>query len=287
MYKNLNAGAIGIRNYPLEDTIKLARATGFSGIDFDIKAVTQLAKDKGIDHVKALFTDNGIQPGAWSPPVDWRGDEATWKNDLQTLPQHAETAVALGALRASTWILPASADRAFDENYQFHSDRLGGIAEVLKPYNIRFGLEFIGPESMRPSDQHEFVYTMEDMLGLCNDIGTGNMGLLLDAWHLYTSGGDVMDMDKLTNHDIVNVHVNDAPEGLTMAEYIDQDRRLPMETGVLPLEGFMKKLIAIGYDGPVTPEPFSARVNAIEDPTEAAQLTAEHMAKLWDVAGLN
>ena len=286
MYKTLNAGAIGIRNLSLEDTINLAKATGFSGIDFDITAATKLANDKGIDYVKGLFSDNGILPGAWGPPVDWRNDAETWQTDLKSLPEHAETAVQLGALRCATWIMPNSAERAFDENYDFHSERLGSIAGILKPHNIRFGLEFVGPESLRPSDKHEFLYTMEDMLGLCKDIGTGNMGLLLDAWHLYTSGGALADMDKLSNHDIVNVHVNDAPEGLTMAEYNDHDRRLPMETGVLPLEGFMKRLIAIGYDGPVTPEPFSARVNAIEDPTEAAKLTASYMTKLWDAAGL-
>ena len=43
-------------------------------------------------------------------------------------------------------------------------------------------------------------------------------GLLLDAWHLYTSGGSVDDLDKISKSDIVNVHVNDAPRGLTMAE---------------------------------------------------------------------
>jgi sugar phosphate isomerase/epimerase len=59
-----------------------------------------------------------------------------------------------------------------------------------------------------------------------------------------------------------------------------------METGVIDLGGFLKKLAALGYDGPVTPEPFSARVNAIEDPLEAAQLVAEHMDKLWVAGGL-
>ena len=43
-----------------------------------------------------------------------------------------------------------------------------------------------------------------------------------------------------------------------MAEYIDNDRRLPMETGVIDLGGFLKRLAALAYDGPVTPEPFSA-----------------------------
>ena len=35
-----------------------------------------------------------------------------------------------------------------------------------------------------------------------------------------------------------------------------------------------------------TPEPFSKRINAIEDPLEAAGITAEYMARLWELAGL-
>ena len=127
---------------------------------------------------------------------------------------------------------------------------------------------------------------MEGMLELAAAIGTGNVGLLLDAWHLYTSGGALDDLDKIRNADIVNVHVNDAPEGLTMATYNDHDRRLPCETGVIDLAGFMGKLAALGYDGPVTPEPFSARINAIEDPLEAASETAASMDQLWRIAGL-
>ena len=284
MFKNLNAGAIGIKDLSLAETIKLAKATGYSGIDFDIQEATTLANENGIDSVKALFADAGIKAGAWGPPVDWRGDG--WADDLKALPEYAEVAKELGATRCATWCPPSSADVPFDDNFKFHVERYGGIAETLKPYGIRFGIEFIGPQHMRPDDQHTFIYTMEGMLELCEAIGTGNVGLLLDAYHLYTSGGKIDDLDKVTNANIVNVHINDAVEGLTMAEHQDLDRRLPMETGVIPLEGFMKKLIAIGYDGPVTVEPFSKRVNSIDDSTEAATLVMTYIDKVWDAAGL-
>jgi len=284
MYKTLNAGAIGIRDYTLARTIALADTVGFEGIDFDIREASALAKADGIETVKKLFVHSDIQPGVWSPPVDWRGDN--WEEDLKALPEYAEVAQELGALRTATWCPPSSPDLTYEENFKFHVERYGGIAETLKPYGIRFGIEFIGPEHMRPDDQHDFIYTMEGMLELCEAIGTGNVGLLLDAYHLFTSGGKIDDMDKLTNDDIVNVHVNDAPEGLSLPEYQDLDRRLPLETGVIPLERFMKKLIKIGYDGPVTVEPFSKRVNDLDDPNQAAELTMEYLDKLWDVAGL-
>lgn len=284
MYKTLNAGAIGIRNYSLEASLSLARQTGFAGLDFSIQEAARLAKDRGIGRVKQLFAESGIQPGAWAPPVNWQGD--SWRADLDNLPRFADVAAELGALRASTWCPPSSAEREFDANFSWHVERLGAIAQVLKPYGIRFGIEFIGPQSLRPSDRHSFIYSMEGMMELARAIDAGNVGLLLDAWHLHTSGGAVDDLDKISKQDIVNVHVNDAPVGLSMAEYDDHDRRLPMETGVLPLTDFMHKLVELGYDGPVTPEPFSKRVNAIEDPLEAARLTAGYMNRLWDAAGL-
>jgi sugar phosphate isomerase/epimerase len=285
MFRNLSPGAIGIRNFGLQQSLELARQTGFGGIDFNIKEAAELVEKHGPEYVRGLFDEAGVQPGAWGLPVAWREDH--WKDDLKELPELAAVGQMIGALRTQTWCPPSSDTLPFAENFQWHVDRYGPIAEALMPYSVRFGIEFIGPQTLRPADKHAFIYTMEGMLELIKKLSTGNVGLLLDAWHLYTSGGSLDDMDKLTNADVVSVHVNDAPEGLTLETYIDQDRRLPMETEVIDLPGFMRKLAAINYDGPVTPEPFSKRVNSIADPLEAAKLTASYMDKMWVASGLS
>ncbi len=284
MYKTLSPGALGMRGMSLQAGLDLAKATGFQGLDFSIAEAAALADAHGVDYVRALFDDAGIKYGAWGMPVRWQHPD--WRGDLAALPRYAALGAALGALRTSTWCPPSSSEREFDENFAWHLERFKAIAEVCKDHGIRFGIEFIGPQTLRPPHQHDFIYDMDGMLALAAACGTGNVGLLLDVWHLYTSGGSVDDMDKISNADIVNVHVNDAPPGLTMATYDDHDRRLPTETGILPLEAFMKKLADLGYDGPVTPEPFSKRVNALEDPREAAALTADYMARLWALGGL-
>jgi sugar phosphate isomerase/epimerase len=286
MFKNLSPGAIGIRNVSLAESIALAKKTGFTGIDFNIREAAHQADAHGLDYVRDLFSEAGIAPGAWGLPINWR-DDAEWAKGIEELPRLAQVGRDLGCLRSSTWCPPNSTERAYDENFKWHVARFQPIAEVLDNYDVRFGIEFIGPQSLRPADKHAFIYTLEGMMELAEAIGTGNVGLLLDAWHLYTSGGTLADLDKITAQDIVNVHVNDAPTGLTMAEYNDHDRRLPMETGVIDLPGFMKKLESLGYDGPVTAEPFSQRVNAMEDPLEAAKLTSEYMDKMWQASGLS
>ncbi|MDQ2653179.1 MAG: sugar phosphate isomerase/epimerase, partial [Chloroflexota bacterium] len=110
-----------------------------------------------------------------------------------------------------------------------------------------------------------------------------NVGVMLDSWHLFASGGSLADIGQLTNDDIVVVHVNDAPAGIPWDEQIDTVRTLPTETGVIDLAGFMRALQHLAYDGPVMPEPFSQRINdlAAHDPLAAAREASRAMDALW------
>ncbi len=285
MFKNLSACAIGIRNVSLADTIELARASGFGGIDFNIREVAELADLRGLDYVRGLFAEAGVRPGQWGLPVAWNKDDQ-WERDLADLPKLAALGRDLGCTRTATWIMPGSNDRPWAANWEWHVGRFRPIAQVLADQGCKLGLEFVGPKTLRDRFTFPFVYTLSGLMDLAAAIGTGNVGLLLDAWHLYVSGGSVDDLDRITAADIVTVHVNDAAEGVAIDEQLDNVRRLPMETGIVPLPAFMHKLIALGYDGPITPEPFSARTNAIAEPLEACKLTAEYMDKLWQAAGL-
>ena len=286
MFKNLSPGAIGIRNCSLEESIKLAAQSGFGGIDISIREVADLVASHDLDYVKNLFAAAGVVPGQWGTPVRWQADVEQWKQDLADLPALAALARNLGCTRSATWCPPASDARDFNENLAWHIDRFRPIAQILADNGCSFGIEFIGPKTSRAGRKYEFIYTLEGMMDMAHQIGTGNVGLLLDAWHLYTSGGSIDDLDQISASDVVTVHVNDAPEGLAIEEQLDNDRRLPMETGVIDLPGFMKKLAGMGYDGPVTPEPFSKRINAIEDSLEAAKLAAHYMDLLWKAGGL-
>lgn len=285
MFKNLSTGAIGI-SVSLTEGIELAKNTGFEGIDIGIGGIADLAEKESIDYVKSLFEDAGIKPGGWGLPVNWRGEKSKFKEDLEKLPRLAKVGKEIGCTRVQTWVLSFSDERPFEENFEWHKARFHAVAEILKDYDCRLGLEFLGPKTIRQGHKYEFIYTMEGMLELCDAIGTGNVGLLLDCWHWYTSGGTLEDMEKLTADQVVYVHVNDAPKGIPIDEQIDSVRRLPGETGVIDLVGFLKILDKIGYDGPITPEPFSERVNKIDDPEKAARVTIEALNKAWREAGL-
>ena len=86
-------------------------------------------------------------------------------------------------------------------------------------------------------------------------------------------------MRRLQRSDVVVVHVNDAPAGVAVDEQLDQVRALPGETGVLDLAGFLQALREIGYDGPVTAEPFSQRLRELPA-DQALTETAAAMRKI-------
>lgn len=113
MYKNLNAGAIGIRDYPLEAMIELAADTSFSGIDFDIREATRLADQQGVDYVHSLFESRGVLPGQWGLPVVWNNEEV-WQTELTELPRLTAVGVELGCQRVTTWCPSFSDVRPYD-----------------------------------------------------------------------------------------------------------------------------------------------------------------------------
>ena len=287
MEKTLSLGAIGIRGLTLPESLALSRGAGFDAIVFDVREVARLADERGIAYVRDLFVQAGIRPGYWGLPVAWRQDDQ-WKDDLRALPRLAALARDLGCLRATTGVMPGSDDREYSANFSWHVERLRPVAEILRVEGCRLGIEFIGPRTFRARFRHEFIYALDGTLDLARAIGTGNVGVLLDSWHLYTSGGALAELDRLTADDVVAVHVNDAPAGIPRDDQIDNVRALPLETGVIDLVGFMRRLAAIGYDGPVVPEPFSQRLESLAatDPLAAIRETARAMDALWRAAGL-
>lgn len=275
MFMALSPGAVGVHVANLEDAILKAKDAGFGGVEFGIHEAAGLIDERGADAVRALFADAGIRPAGWGLPVDWRGPEDSWRAGLAELPRLAAAAEALGCGRTMTWILSGSDTLPFEENRRFHIERFTPIASILAERGCSLGLEFLGPKTIRSAMAHEFIWRMEDMLAMGAEIGA-NVGLLLDCWHWHTAGGTLDQILALRPEQVVYVHVNDAPVGVAMDDYVDNRRGLPGATGVIDIGGFLNALQTIGYDGPITPEPFG----------NGASWAGDALRAVWQRAGL-
>ncbi len=279
MYRTLSPGAIDV-SVSFEEGARLAARYGFEGLALDAGHLLEEA-----DAVRETLTEHGLKPGSFGLPVDIRGDNDAYEASLARLRSVAEAAQRVGCSRASTYVFSWSNDRDYRANFDFHQERLVRPAAILAEHGIRLGLEFLGPKTLRDGHPYAFIHTVPGMLELCDAVGP-NVGLLLDAWHWYTSGHDPADLERLTAGNVVDVHVNDAPAGVAIDDQVDGVRCLPGETGVVDLNSFLGTLQRVGYDGPVVVEPFNAPLRAMA-PEDAVRTTAEALAKVWREAGLD
>jgi len=280
MYKNLGVGHIGV-NANLKQAIAYASRFGFEGVNPEIGELEKMTAGQRKEIVEDL-TSHGLKWGAGGLPVQFREGEEPFQKDMALLPGRAQILREVGVTRVATWILPGHATLTYRQNFEQHRARLAEAAKILQDHGIRLGLEFVGPRTFRNRYRFPFISSQPEMLELCGAIGTGNVGLLLDAWHWHTSHGTPEELRQLSNEQIIEVHINDAPEGVPIDELVDNRRKLPRATGVIDLKSFMNILVAVGYDGPVTIEPFDDDLRKLDN-EPALEKTSEAMRRAFDL----
>lgn len=284
MFKSLNTGALSFAA-SLDESLALARANGFEGLDLPLEEVLQRAEETSAQDVRDRFRAAGVRPGGWGLPVDFKGTEEAYRAGLAKFGRYAALASQLESPWCFTWILPYSDELEYAANMERHVALLRPVARILADHGCRLGLEFVGPATLRAGHKHEFVHTIAQALELGERIGVGNTGLLLDCWHWYTSHAAVQDLATLTRDQVVYVHVNDAPLGRQIDAQIDTERLLPGASGVIDIAGFLQALQRMGYDGPVAVEPFNAEVRALA-PADRVRVAGQSLAQVWMQAGL-
>ncbi|MGP5596199.1 sugar phosphate isomerase/epimerase family protein [Brachybacterium alimentarium] len=255
MFSNLSAGALGL---PLDHTtsIDLAAKHGFGGVDPDLGYFRSLGSTTAVAEHAAAVRDKGLEWGMTGLPVPLDGSAAEFRQALVDLPEALELLTAAGVTRVGTWMRPMHDDLDYLRNWRLHVGRLALVAELLADAGLRIGLEYIGPKTFWSTERFTFIHSLREARELIADSGATNVGIILDSYHWYTAEESAADLAGLTDTDIVSVDINDARADRERDEQQDLDRRLPYDTGVIDLEGFMGAVHAAGYSGPVKVEPF-------------------------------
>jgi sugar phosphate isomerase/epimerase len=282
MYKGFSSGLLGFGGRALKEDVPLAVKYGYAGINFDIVSETA-ADPRHADGtaLKDLLEKNGLKPGGFSLTVNYRESESVFADDLKKLPDYCGFAQKAGADRCITWIIPWSDTLDYKANYELHKTRLTKVAKILEDYGIRFGLEFVGPPSVRSGKKYGFIHNLDGIMELIHDIGTSNLGILMDTYHWDLAGQVYDDFKKIPgNKAVVMAHINDAPAGIPLDKLEDLSRELPGATGVIKIADFMRGLADLKYDGPVYVEPFYApfKTMQFEDALKEAKAA---MDKVW------
>jgi sugar phosphate isomerase/epimerase len=292
------------RNVGWPEQARLAARVGYAGIDWAFGP----ARAAGVDATRALFAELNIRATIVNLPMQGPlgGDEAAFKAQLPKLAEDAAFCAAIGC-RSLQLVLPATTGGPTkEERWKVVRDRLAAISEVLVKHDVRLGLEFLGPLVFRtrvggggrgrgggtpvdpnapppppPAPPVPFVWTLAEAVKLGTESGP-NVGVTLDAWHWYHSGGTVADILATPASRIIHVHVSDARQ-MPPEEVQDNMRLLPGE-GIIDLVGFFKALRQIGYQGGVAPETIGPRIPDDMAPEQSARLALEMTAAVMKKA---
>jgi sugar phosphate isomerase/epimerase len=271
MQLHLSAGAIGLKAAP-GAVLDLASRFGFDAIDADPASIGALSP--------AEIKDKRIGWALAGLPVDFRKDEAKFREGMAGLPAFAKKVRGAGVERVTTWVMPASPDLTYRENFRMHAQRLGEAARALHGEGLRFGMEYVAPKTLWASQRYSFIHTMREMRELIAEMNVPGVGLVLDSWHWYHARDTKADILALQNRDVVSVDLNDAPAGVPIDEMVDGKRELPAATGVIDAKGFLSALEEIGFDGPVRAEPFNQALREMA-PEAAVSATAAALKKAF------
>jgi sugar phosphate isomerase/epimerase len=278
MYVSLNGSLT--RQMPWLDFVRLAGKLGYGGVDVNLNP----AKTEGVDATRALFKELNLKPAVANLPMQFATpDEAAFQEGLKLLHENAQFASAIGLNRMMAVLSPASPVPK-DERRKFVKDRVSAISEVLQRSKIRLGLEFLGPVFFRSNAKspYTFIYTLPETAALADECGP-NIGVVLDAWHWYHSGGSTAEVVAAGKSRIVHVHVSDAKPA-PPEEVRDNQRHMPGE-GVIDFVGFFQALKKIGYVDGISPEPLG-RVPADMPAEEGARLGLETTLAMMKKAGV-
>jgi sugar phosphate isomerase/epimerase len=278
----LAPGSIGVQANQVE-TIRLAHQFGFESVEANGGYLAGLTDAQLGDLLADMKTKNLVF-GAAGLPVDFRGDDTRFQESLKSFPKFAAGLQRAGVNRVGTWLTPASDQLTYVQNFKRHAARLREAAMILKDHGARLGLEYVGPLTSRVNRRFWFAHTLTETRELIAEIGTGNVGVVLDSWHWYTAKETEADLLSLTANEVVSVDLNDAPVGLPVEQQQDGRRELPAATGVIDLKLFLNALVKIGYDGPVRAEPFNKALNDLDNDAACAATIAA-MKKAFALIG--
>jgi sugar phosphate isomerase/epimerase len=256
----LTPGSIGVRANQKE-TIQFAHHYGYEAVQpfgEELAAMSAAEREEWNgrrQEYKLLWGQSGLA-------VDFRKDDATFREGLKALPAAAAALKSVGAARMGTWISPHHDSLPYLANLRQHAARLREVATILGDHGQRLGLEYVGPKTLWSAKRFPFVHSMAEMRELLAEIARPNVGFVLDSWHWYTAGETPADLATLKNNEIVCIDLNDAPAGIPIDQQIDSKREIPMATGVINVGAFLNTLNTLGCDAPVRCEPFNAALRA-------------------------
>lgn len=234
--------------------IRLAKEAGYDGMEFLARKLMRYLENGGTtrtlrERVQAVGLETGVINAFMNIEL-WRGAERA--EMLRQAERYTQITAELDCPTLMIHPLFALNGAPHDQVMAVMMDNIGTIAEIGKRYGVRYQIELIAYTPFN---------TLEQGLKVIHGVNTGNLGMVVDFWHLHAAGintpADVAAMDPSLIYDIHFCDGRQPRLGEAWKEDVLRDY-LPGQ-GDIDVQAWTNAVLSTGYDGWWAPELASPR----------------------------
>ena len=229
----------------LVEKLHACAAAGFDGVE--IFEPDLIAGDHSPEEIRALAARLGLSLDLYQPLRDLEGvDETAFADNLRRAGATFATARRLGI---DTVLVCSNVATATVDDDEVSADQLRRIGELAASYGIRIAFEALA--------WGRFVDDYRRAWRIVQLADHPAVGVCLDSFHILSRGHDPAGIEDIPGEKIFYLQLADAPAlQMDVLSWSRHHRLFPGE-GAFDLTGFVRHVLAAGYDGPLSLEIFN------------------------------
>ncbi len=262
LHQNTSAGA-GYRK-SLEGW---ARA-GIKEVELVSSMLDEFLKTEDLAAARKVVTDLGLTAVSCSPGLNdfWNPAPARAAN-METLKRRCEQYATFGIKKIYN---PANTTTKITrDDYKSGLDIIRETGDIAQQFGMVAAIEFTRASG--------FLSNLRTCVNQIRAAGHPNVKVLFDFYHFWSGPSKFEDMDLLQRGDVAHVHFQDVPD--MPRELLTNATRLIPGDGITPIAKILKKLLEMGYSGPLSVELFLPEFQQ-GDPFEVATKIREKATRV-------
>lgn len=251
-----------------QEKIAAAVAAGFDQVELWRQDLEAFGGDARL--LRRVLADEGIKLTDFQVLLDFDGAPPAIRADKRSEAlRMLDSAAALGA---TTLLSPAST----------HADCVAGqidedihwLASEAAERHLRIAYEGMAWSTVNNNLPAAWACVQR--------VGAPNLGVVVDAFHIFARGRDASDLDGIPVDRIFLVQLSDLTEAVDASNVIDvaRHRRLLPGQGGFPIDSILSKLKLAGYTGPIGLEVFNDVMKS-RDPGQVTQEAMRALKSVW------
>jgi 2-keto-myo-inositol isomerase len=248
----------------LAGDIETAATCGYDALEVWAGKLDGFLKTGTLADLRGALHGAGVAPWCINSIEDITGLDAPGRRALlDELSRLVAVARAIGA--PSIVVVPGSPAGAFARG-TIISDAVSVLREMAQAAeDVGLAFEFLGKPRCA-------VPTLDMAIEIVERVDRVNVGLVIDTFHFYAGGSKLEDIARVSADRLFVVHLNGC-EDLPRAQLTDGHRLYPGE-GAIPIDGILRAVRGIGYDGTFSVEVFREEYWSLDPATVASTARA-------------